>query len=113
MKDRLGTLDAVAVRDSEVHAIDALPMPSLPDGAQTPMEGAAAIAAPAAGSAALGAHDSSSCLKVESDGSHWGFRNSCSYDVQFSYCLSEGGDQLTACSAGGVAAVWRAAASAP
>ena len=103
MKDRLGTLESVAVKDSVVHAIDAIPMPVLPDGAQTYMEGAAAIAAPAAGSAPLGEHDASSCLKVESDGSHWGFRNSCSYDVQFSYCLSEGGDQLTTCSAGGVA----------
>ena len=98
LKDRLGTMDAEAVRDSMVHTIDAMPMPTLPDGAE-----AAAIVGPAAGSAALGAHDASSCLKVESDGSHWGFRNSCSYDVQFSYCLAAGGDQLTACSAGGVA----------
>ena len=103
MKDRLGAMESVAVRDSEIHAIDAFPMPALPEGAQTALQGAAAIAAPAAGSAALGAHDASSCLKVESDGSHWGFRNSCSYDVQFSYCLAQGGDQLTACSAGGVA----------
>ena len=110
MKDRLGAMDSVAVRDSEIHAIDAFPMPTLPEGAQTALAGAAALAtpaaaisAPAAGSAALGAHDASSCLKVESDGSRWGFRNSCSYDVQFSYCLAKGGDQLTACSAGGVA----------
>jgi hypothetical protein len=102
-KDKLGTLEAVAVKDSVVHAIDAIPMPSLPapslpDGAEV-----AAIAAPAAGSAAIGAHDASSCLKVDSDGSHWGFRNSCSYDVQFSYCLSQGGDSITGCAAGGVA----------
>ena len=47
------------------------------------------------------AHDASHCLKVDSDGSHWGFRNGCSFDVQFAYCLAQGGDSLTACAAGG------------
>jgi hypothetical protein len=107
LKDKVGSLEAVSVKDSVVHAIDALPGPdsapqsmlalAVPAGAQD------AIAAPAAGSAAPGQHDASTCLKVESDGSHWGFRNSCHYDVQFSYCLAAGGDSLTQCSAGGVA----------
>jgi hypothetical protein len=60
-----------------------------------------AITAPAAGSAEPGRHDASHCLKVESDGAHWGFRNACSFDVQFAYCLAAGGDNLTACEAGG------------
>jgi hypothetical protein len=39
----------------------------------------------------------SSCLSVESDGMHWGFRNRCSYDVQFSYCTMDGRNPLTGC----------------
>ncbi|MBS0472131.1 MAG: hypothetical protein JSR60_13740 [Proteobacteria bacterium] len=46
----------------------------------------------------------SKCLKVDSDGSYWGFRNHCSYSVQFAFCLLEGNDPMTACgSDGGVA----------
>ena len=84
-------------RPSVVHAIDAMPMAALS------MTGgdALAIAAPAAGSALPGQHDASHCLTVESDGTHWGFRNACRFDVQFAYCLSQGGDNLTACDAGG------------
>ncbi len=100
LRDKVGTLEAVSVRDSLVHAIDAMPMPVLPatsDGAAQ----IASIAAPAAGSAEPGQHDASHCLKVDSDGSHWGFRNACNFDVQFAYCLAAGGDNLTACDAGG------------
>jgi hypothetical protein len=97
IKGKLGALSAVAVREFMIHPVDAIAMPTLPDGAQ------AAIAGPSAGSAAPGAHDASSCLTVESDGSHWGFRNACGYDVQYSYCLAQGGNSLTDCSAGGVA----------
>jgi len=45
----------------------------------------------------------SACLKVESDGRHWGFRNQCAFDVQFSYCLMGAGDRLTSCSGAPVA----------
>jgi len=103
LKDKLGTLEEVAVKDSVVHAIDAIPIASLPEGAQNPADGTLAIVAPVASSVSIGGRDASSCLKVDSDGSHWGFRNSCSYDVQFSYCLAQGGDSLTGCAAGGVA----------
>ena len=96
LRDKIGTLETVEVKDSVVHAIDAMPMPALPVTGEV-----AAIAAPAAGSALPGQHDASHCLSVESDGSHWGFRNACSFDVQFAYCLSAGGDNLTACAAGG------------
>jgi hypothetical protein len=36
-------------------------------------------------------------LSVESDGMHWGFRNRCGYDVQFSYCTMDGRNPLTGC----------------
>ena len=42
-------------------------------------------------------NDASHCLKVDSDGSHWGFRNSCDFAVQFAYCMAGGSDNLTAC----------------
>ena len=96
LKGKLGTLEAVAVKDSVVHAIDAMPMPAMPVTAEAPV-----IAAPAAGSALPGQHDASHCLTVDSDGNHWGFRNACNFDVQFSYCLAAGGDNLTSCDAGG------------
>ena len=100
LKDKVGELEPVTVRESVVHAIDAMPMPALP--VTGPLTGeVAVIGAPAAGSAQPGQHDASHCLKVESDGSHWGFRNACGFDVQFAYCLAAGGDNLTACEAGG------------
>lgn len=40
----------------------------------------------------------SSCLTIESDGTHWGFRNHCDYDVQFAYCLKNSDDTLASCS---------------
>lgn len=40
----------------------------------------------------------SSCLTIESDGTHWGFRNHCDYDVQFAYCLKNADDPLASCS---------------
>jgi hypothetical protein len=39
----------------------------------------------------------STCLSVESDGMHWGFRNHCGYSVQFAYCQLSGTDQLASC----------------
>ncbi len=44
----------------------------------------------------------SDCLSVESDGQHWGFRNHCDADVQFSYCMLNGDDRLTACDRGAI-----------
>ena len=85
----LAALAPVAVRDSVVHAVDAAP-PIVP----APQAVTASAATPA---------EASTCLKVESDGHHWGFRNACGFDVQFAYCLAEGGDALTGCSNGGVA----------
>jgi hypothetical protein len=91
-KDKIAALENVTVKNSVVHAIDAMP----------PMAGLApsVIEPPITPD---GQKDASTCLKVESDGSHWGFRNSCTFDIQFSYCLAQGGDSLTGCQAGGVA----------
>ena len=45
----------------------------------------------------------SSCLAVESDGSHWGFKNGCHYSVQFVYCLKGEGESLASCRDGTIA----------
>ena len=89
---------AIDVRTSEVHPIDAMPA-------------AAAAAEPAQIVASLGPNQgtvppaqkgASSCLSVDSDGSHWGFRNHCAYTVQFAYCLMAG-NPLALCKDGAVA----------
>jgi hypothetical protein len=68
-------LQPVVVRASLVHAIDG-------------------------GKGIASAQSASDCLRVESDGSHWGFRNGCAQSVQFAYCLWNGSDPLTACARG-------------
>lgn len=90
---KLAALTSVTVKDSVVHSID---------------EGADAAAAPPVVMTSLpktqalpaGQRDASVCLKVESDGAHWGFRNSCGYAVQFSYCMWHGSEQLASCDDG-------------
>jgi hypothetical protein len=90
---KLAALMPVTVKDSVVHSID---------------EGADVAAAPPVVMTALptpqllpaGQHDASTCLKVESDGNHWGFRNSCGYSVQFAYCMWRGSEPLAACDDG-------------
>ena len=47
----------------------------------------------------------SNCLKVDSDGSYWGFRNHCGYAVQFAYCLLRGNDEMTSCRGDGTVSV--------
>jgi hypothetical protein len=82
-------LESVTVRPSEVHAID--PPTATVDAS------VAAIAVPALRSTAGDKNDASRCLKVDSDGSHWGFRNGCDFAVQFAYCMAGGSNSLTAC----------------
>jgi len=90
---QLAALAPVTVKDSVVHSID---------------EGADAAAAPPVVMTALpapkalppGQRDASGCLKVESDGNHWAFRNSCGYSVQFSYCMWASSEPLVACGDG-------------
>jgi hypothetical protein len=76
-------LEPVSVKTSEVHTIDsAITVPST----------MVATAAPPSGK-----KDAGNCLKVDSDGSHWGFRNACDFAVQFAYCMAGGSDNLSAC----------------
>jgi len=83
----LPATDTVEVRKSEVHLID------------QPME-ATPVVATAGGLPNAGQPGASTCLNVESDGSHWGFRNKCGYSVQYAYCTMDGRNQLTACKDG-------------
>ncbi|MBV9044520.1 MAG: hypothetical protein JO294_05315 [Alphaproteobacteria bacterium] len=81
-----GTLLTVPVHDSRVHPIDN--SPPVADSGVIPT------------SADMLPRDeaiASNCLKVDSDGAYWGFRNHCGYSVQFTYCLLRGPDELTAC----------------
>jgi hypothetical protein len=84
-----GKIEAVAVKPSDIHLIDA------PAGKE------AAIAAPSVATTVAAAapdkNDASHCLKVDSDGGHWGFRNACDFAVQFAYCMAGSSDNLTAC----------------
>ena len=76
------------VNNSEIHTIDNLastavaitPRPFLPN--------------------SIG-ENASRCLKVDSDGNHLGFRNSCDFAVQFAYCTVDDGNSLTACTGNG------------
>lgn len=81
---------AVSVKTSPVHTIDADPFAVSSGGT---MGGQASQ--PTA--RAADTSDASHCLQVDSDGRHWGFRNSCDVSVQFAYCMAGGRDALTAC----------------
>ena len=95
---RLGDLQAVAVKNSVVHAID---------GDMPVIAGPVLTAALPASVTSPSQHDASHCLKVESDGHDWGFRNACDFAIQFAYCQAKGPEKLTACEAdnGGVNSV--------
>jgi hypothetical protein len=81
-------LRPVEVRNSEVHPIDTnvVQAPQMVASAELAMQLAAADQ-----------RGASTCLSVESDGAHWGFRNHCGYSVQFAYCQMSGTDQLGSC----------------
>ena len=83
---KIDALLPVTVKDSVVHTIDAAAPPVV----MTRLPSPDAILP-------NGQRDASACLKVESDGSHWGFRNGCGYSVQFSYCTWHGSEPLAAC----------------
>ncbi len=79
----LPATEAVEVRKSEIHLVD------------PPV--AEAMNVVATTGAQPGQPGASTCLSVESDGQHWGFRNKCGYSVQYAYCTMDGRNQLTAC----------------
>lgn len=86
--DLVPDLHPVEVRNSEVHPIDV-------NVAQPPeMVASNDVPMSAGGADQRGA---STCLSVETDGMHWGFRNHCGYSVQFAYCQMSGADQLASC----------------
>jgi hypothetical protein len=91
---KLDTLMPVTVKDSAVHTIDAATPPVVMTHLPSPL-----VTLPA------GQRDASTCLKVESDGSHWGFRNACGFSVQFSYCMWRGSEPLAACGEEGAHAI--------
>ncbi len=92
-------LDSVAVKTSEIHTIDA---PAADTGKQLgsiavpSIAGGMAMASPPP-TAPADRNDASRCLKVDSDGGHWGFRNSCDFAVQFAYCMAGDSGGLAAC----------------
>lgn len=86
----IAPLAPVTVRESVIHTIDAGAPPVVMTNPPSPQAGIPP-----------GQRDASACLRVESDGSHWGFRNACGYSVQFSYCMWRGNDPLAACNADG------------
>jgi hypothetical protein len=76
----LAPLVDVAVRDSQVHAID-----------ETPVSTPASFDPD---------HGASTCLSVDSDGNHLGFRNHCRFDVEFAYCLKDTVIDVASCDKG-------------
>jgi hypothetical protein len=83
----LPAITPVAVRNSQVRAVDDTEPPA------TRAASAAPVSRP-------DRSDPSRCLKVESDGYNWGFRNHCDFALQFAYCLvADKG--LAACGNGG------------
>jgi hypothetical protein len=102
-------LTPVVVRTAEVHLIDAVtapptatppgptPQPTAPVLQQHVLTAPQAIAS----TAPVGdGHGASDCLTVERDGANLGFRNHCSYGVQFAYCVQKAGDPAADCGAG-------------
>ncbi len=83
-------LESVSVKTSEIHTIDggAIAVPTA--------SGAVALSAPLS-PAPADRQDANHCLKVDSDGSNWGFRNVCDFAVQFAYCMMGGDNSLTSC----------------
>jgi len=89
---RIDARSPVTVKESVVHTIDSV----------TPPVAMARLPAPDM-ALPTGQRDASACLKVESDGGHWGFRNACGSSVQFSYCMWHGSEPLAACDSDGTA----------
>jgi hypothetical protein len=95
-------LDSVAVKTSEIHTIDA-PADSAQKSsaiAVPTISGAMAMTPPV--TPPTGEKDASRCLKVDSDGKSWGFRNACNFAVQFAYCMADSDNSLIACGDSGL-----------
>jgi len=97
-------LQAIPVRTSAVHLIDAPFEPAIQPSVQNatftvdtapqpPVPTPAAMAPPT---------DASTCLSVASNGEYWGFQNRCANAVQFVYCEMSDVNPLTSCHSTGV-----------
>src|SRR5204862_6364458 len=80
---------AIEVRNSKVHLIDtnSATEPTQVEKPEAPAPQKLASLETNRGAVPPNQRGASNCLWVESDGSHWGFRNKCEYTVQFAYCL--------------------------
>lgn len=98
-------LQAIPVRDSAVHLIDAPYEPTAAPKAFQDIKfgGNATVQQPAApipvsqASGALPISDPSQCLSVANSGGYWGFQNRCGTAVQFAYCEMSDANPLTSC----------------
>ncbi|HTT82249.1 MAG TPA: hypothetical protein VMF67_02085 [Rhizomicrobium sp.] len=98
-------LQAIPVKDSTVHLIDAPYEPATaPKAFQDIKFGSDATIPqaplPAQTAPSPGAHplsNASQCLSVTSDGNYWGFQNRCAMAVQFAYCEMSDANPLTSC----------------
>jgi hypothetical protein len=100
---------APVVLPAVAHAPVVAAAPAATAGAPVSPVPAAAPAFPAPQPAAMTAYEhdtsdpgASSCLTVQSDGSHWGFKNGCHTSVQFVYCLEGENDSLASCKDGAI-----------
>jgi len=96
-------LQVITVKTSEIHTIDQ------PIGANPIVVGSVASAVPQSFHLPEQPREQpspesnpSKCLSIETNGAHWGFRNSCGFDIQFAYCVASNSDQLTSCKDGAI-----------
>jgi hypothetical protein len=98
-------MQAIPVRDSTVHLIDA---PYEPSAAPQPIQDvnfsvsaasphAAALPPASPPPAAQTPANVSQCLSVTNNGGYWGFQNRCGTAIQFAYCEMSDANPLTAC----------------
>jgi hypothetical protein len=96
------SIQAIPVRDSPVHLIDAPYESTVPQTIQDIKFGSdtqitqtpAPVLQP---SGAMTVSNASQCLSVANNGDYWGFQNRCSTAVQFAYCEMSDANPLTAC----------------
>jgi hypothetical protein len=102
----LAPLVPVAVRASDVHAVPGASVTKQTEAPATTQQATSAkapvlvaAASPSSGlaTAPQPGHGASDCLHVESDGTNLGFRNRCSFSVQFVYCLQSKDDPRAIC----------------
>lgn len=94
---RAAKAQVVAVRKSDVHAVDPAPAVAATAAPATVAGGAPPPPPPETVASGTGA---SQCLSVEVQGTYVGFRNRCANDVQLVYCLEKASDAAISCGTG-------------